>query len=179
MRNDIPEAKLVDGATGKVPEGDGWFIVSAMQAAGMATERFGTAAAFEGAQRFEEFGINVRVLQPGQSSSLYHRENAQEAFLVISGTALAIVEDHEREMGPGDFLHLPAGTAHTLVGAGDGPAVVVMCGTRKTPPEYVFPVSEVAARHNASAAKETTDPREAYAGMTPPQFGPVDIPWPG
>lgn len=178
MHGKVPEATLVDGSTGRVPEGAGWFVVNAAQAAGMRTERFGAAAGFEGAQRFAEFGINVRVLAPGQPASLYHRENAQEAYLVVSGQALAIVEDEERPMGPGDLLHLPAGTAHVLVGAGDGPAIVVMCGTRKTPPEYVFPVSEVAARHDASVAEETDDPRVAYAGMTPPQFGPVDIPWP-
>jgi uncharacterized cupin superfamily protein len=178
LNEKIPEATLVDGATGRVPEGGGWFVVNAAEAAGMSTERFGAAAGFEGAQRFAEFGINVRVLAPGQPASLYHRENAQEAYLVVSGSAVAIVEEQERTLGPGDLLHLPAGTAHVLVGGGDGPAIVVMCGTRKTPPEYVFPVSAAAARHDASVAEETDDPRVAYAGMTPPAFGPVDIPWP-
>ena len=178
MADPIPEATLVAGATGRVPEGAGWFVVNAAEAAGMTTERFGSAAAFEGAQRFAEFGINVRVLAPGQPASLYHRENAQEAYLVVAGEALAIVEEQERPMGPGDLLHLPAGTAHVLVGAGDGPAIVVMCGTRKTPPEYVFPVSAAAGRFDASVAEETSDPRVAYAGIAPPQFGPVDVPWP-
>jgi uncharacterized cupin superfamily protein len=178
MPQKVPEATLIDGSTGRVPEGAGWFVVNAAQAAGMRTERFGAAAAFEGAERFPEFGINVRVLEPGQPASLYHRENAQEAYLVVSGTALAIVEDQERPMGPGDLLHLPAGTAHVLVGAGDGPAIVVMCGTRRTPPEYVFEVSDVAARHGACAPQQTSDPRVAYAGSAPPQFGPVDVPWP-
>jgi len=65
MADPIPEATLVAGATGRVPEGAGWFVVNAAEAAGMTTERFGAAAAFEGAQRFAEFGINVRVLASG------------------------------------------------------------------------------------------------------------------
>ena len=79
---------------------------------------------FEGAQRFEEFGINVRVLQPGQSSSLYHRENAQEAFLVISGSA--VMAGHE-EMLPGTVHYTDAGTPYGPFTAGpDGLVLMVI-----------------------------------------------------
>jgi uncharacterized cupin superfamily protein len=35
--------------------------------------------------RFEEFGFNLRVLEPGQFNARYHRENAQEAFFRRAG----------------------------------------------------------------------------------------------
>ena len=38
-------------------------------------------------------------------------------------------------------------------------------------------VSEVAAKHGASAAKETPNPDEAYADW-PGEFVPVRLPWP-
>jgi uncharacterized cupin superfamily protein len=60
---------------------------------------------------FPEFGINVRVLQPGQPAAMYHREGAQEAFLALSGECVVIVEEEERPMRKGDFLHLPPGVS--------------------------------------------------------------------
>ena len=118
-----PGSTLTDSPTGKTPEGDGWFIVNVAEAQGMQTESFGAGTRFENMQHpFPEFGINVRVLQPGQPNGLYHREDAQEAFLVLSGEVTAIVEDQERTMRKGDLLYVPPRTAHIIVGAGDGPA---------------------------------------------------------
>ena len=65
---------------------------SAGHAQGRHTERFGDGCRFEGSARFGELGMNVRVLRPGQPASLYHRESAEEAFLVIDGECVAIVE---------------------------------------------------------------------------------------
>jgi len=87
----VPEAPLSDSAAGRAAESDGWFVVNVADAAGMHTDRFGDACRFEvAAARFPEFGINVRVLQPGQPNCLYHRESSQEAFLVLSGECIAV-----------------------------------------------------------------------------------------
>jgi mannose-6-phosphate isomerase-like protein (cupin superfamily) len=137
MLDKVPEAPLRAADAGLAPEGDGWFIVNVAEARGLEFDRFGPAALFEGASRFPEFGINVQVLQPGEPSGLYHRENAQEAFLVLSGECIAIVEDEERPMRKGDFLHSPAGCNHIIVGAGDGPSAVLMAGTRKGDDEEI------------------------------------------
>ena len=56
---------------------------------------------------------------------MYHRENDQEDFLVLAGEALAIVEGEERPLRRWDLVHCPAGTNHVIVGAGDGPCVVL------------------------------------------------------
>ena len=78
---------------------------------------------------------------------------------------------------PWDYFHCPPGTRHVLVGAGDGPCVVLMIGARRQQEAFGYPVSEVAARHGASVSKETSDPDEAYAGR-PDEFEPVRLPWP-
>jgi uncharacterized cupin superfamily protein len=73
-----------------------------------------------------------------------------------------LVEDEERRLQPWDFFNAPPWTAHAFVGAGEGPCVIVMVGSRSGP-EVRYPVSELAARHGASVAEETSDWRQAYA----------------
>ena len=43
---------------------------------------------------------------------IYHRENAQEGFLVVAGECLLIVEGQERQLKAWDFFHCPGGTEH-------------------------------------------------------------------
>ena len=176
MLTKTEEAPLRQAEAGIVPAGDGWFIVNIADAQGMRTDRFGDACRFEGGKEFPEFGMNVRVLQPGQPNCLYHRESAQEAFFVLSGECVAIVEDQERPMRAGDFLYAPGGTAHVIVGSGAGPCAVLMVGTRRADEELLYPVSEVAARHGASVERATADASVAYAGMDPPAPVKVTLP---
>jgi len=102
------------------------------------------------------------VLSPGQPACLYHRETAQEDFLVLFGEALLLVEGEERPLKQWDFVHCPPGTDHVFVGAGEAPCAILAVGARAHQ-DLVYPVSELAARHGASAERETPDPKEAYA----------------
>jgi hypothetical protein len=54
---------------------------------------------------------------------------------------------------------------HIFVGAGDAPCGIVMAGRRRDreSEEILYPVNEVAAKHDASVLEETRDPKEAYA----------------
>jgi uncharacterized cupin superfamily protein len=158
----VAEAPLIDGEAGLVPDGEGWFIVNAAEAQGLHTDNFGEGVRFEGAAGFPDLGINVRSLQPGQPNAVYHRENASEAFVVLSGECIAVVEDEERPLRKGDFLYTPAGTAHVVVGAGSGPSTVLMAGSRSPELSVTFPVSEAAAKYGASVERETDDMAEAY-----------------
>ena len=96
---------------------------------------------------------------------------------MLSGECTLIVEEQERTLRQWDYFHCPAETRHIIVGGGDGPCVVFMVGA---PPEVEtlhYPVSEVAAKYGASAAKATDAPDEAYADW-PGDYVPVRLPWP-
>ena len=106
---------------------------------------------------------------PGQPVALYHREDHQEGFLVLSGECLLIVEGEERVLKQWDYVHCPAGVAHIVVGAGDGPAFLVAVGGRVGPASLLYPVDPVASKHGAGVERETTAPAEAYAPFPKPE----------
>ena len=163
----MPEAPLRETKYGLVADVDGWFVVNAREARWRERERLGRWCDFEGKRPFRQLGFNVSVLQPGESIGLYHRENHQEAFLVLSGACVLLVEGEERRLRAWDFFHGPAGTNHIIVGAGDGPSVVVAVGARGGRKGLVYPVSDLAARHGISVSEETTKPAEADADLPP------------
>jgi uncharacterized cupin superfamily protein len=173
----VPEAELAQTPEGRVPEGDGWFVVNIAAARGMQSGKFGLATRFEGEEAPFAFGINVRLLQPGQPNCHYHRESNPEAFLVLDGECIAIVEDQERPMRKGDFFYAPPGTAHVIVGAGEGPCAVLMVGMRDEAEQIEYPVSEAAARYGASVREQTDDPAVAYAGLDRPRPARFPLPW--
>ncbi|HKG35059.1 MAG TPA: cupin domain-containing protein [Solirubrobacterales bacterium] len=175
----IEEARLRREEGGLVPDGPGWFVLNVADARGSESESFGASVRFmgEGDARFPEFAINVRVLQPGQPNSLYHRESNQEAFLVLSGECLLIVEGEERALRKGDFVHFPPGAAHVALGAGERPSSILMVGTVDPDEEILYPRDEAAVRHGAAASEETPDPAVAYAGHPKPVPGSIGLPW--
>jgi uncharacterized cupin superfamily protein len=176
----IPEARIEPTPAGPVPTGEGWFVLNLRGARGFAAQGHGVFCPFEAADaRFEHFGINVHVLQPGERSALYHAESAQEGFLVLAGECVAIVEEQERRLAQWDYLHCPPGTAHALVGAGDGPCAILMVGARSPDSTIHYPVSEAAARRGLSAPTPSDSAREAYAraGWVR-ESRPVPMTWP-
>jgi uncharacterized cupin superfamily protein len=151
---------------GLMPDGEGWFVVNARSIRWRDTGPLGFYCDFEGKRRFPQFGINLNVLAPGQPMSMYHREAGQEGFLVLSGECLLIVEGEERGLKAWDFFHCPPQTEHVIVGAGDGPAVVLAVGARgRIRKGFVYPVDTTARRYGAGVETETTKPAEAYAGF--------------
>ena len=97
----------------------GWFVTNVRDARWVRSDKFGAAALFDVQDaRFEELGINIRVLEPGQPASLYHAESAQEDFLVLRGECVLVVEGEERRLRAWDFVHCPPLTKHVFVGAG-------------------------------------------------------------
>ena len=162
----MAEARLEQTEHGLVPEGDGWFVLNARDARWYDAEGRGAVCTFEGEPRFPQLGINVCVLEPGESMGMYHWEADQEDFLVLAGEALLVVEGEERPLRRWDFVHCPAGTKHIIVGAGEDPALVLAVGARdrSTGPEWGgYTVDETALRHGAGVEHETTDPKRAYA----------------
>jgi uncharacterized cupin superfamily protein len=161
----VPEAPLVRTGPGLVPNGDGWFVLNVRDARWQEGD-FGAFTRFEGETRFPQLGINIGVLEPGQPACLYHGENEQEDFLVLSGECLLLIEGGERPLKAWDFVHCPAWTEHVFVGAGSGPCAILAVGSR-TGGDVVYPASALARRHRAGVETETTEPKEAYAGFRP------------
>lgn len=171
------EATLERTENGTTVKADGWFALHATEAAWRSNERFGVLCSFEGEARYPQLGINLRVLQPGQPASLYHQETCQEDFYVVAGECILLVEEQERRLRAGHFVHCPAGTRHAFIGAGDGPCAILMVGARSGDKKLLYPVSEAAARHRASVESETSEPRQAY-GKTPVYDVPAEPVWP-
>jgi uncharacterized cupin superfamily protein len=166
----VAEARLEDSGSGLAPAEDGWFVVNVRDAEWWTSETFGSGCGFESREHpFPDFGINLSVLEPDESNCLYHSENQQEAFLVLSGECRLLVDGEERPLRAWDFLHCPAGTQHVFVGAGDGPCVILMAGARSKDEKLLYPVSELARRYGASAEEETSDPKQAYAKFKRPE----------
>ena len=174
------EARLEQVESGLAPVTAGWFVVNAGDAAWMNNDATEAVAIFEsdefvlrGRPDLGEYvkpgaGFALRVLRPGRPSGMYHAESVQEDFLVVMGECIAIVEDQERYLRTWDFVHCPPGAAHTFVGAGDGPCVLVCAGNRDLDDETfwrLYKRSEVAARYGASVERETSSSAEANAAF--------------
>jgi uncharacterized cupin superfamily protein len=170
----VPEAKLERTGHGLVPEGDGWYVLNLCDAEWRHAPGRGAVCVvaddFEGWRRPNQLGVNPFVLEPGEPLSMYHREADQEAFLVVSGEALLIVEGVERQLRAWDFVHCPPNTRHVVVGAGTGPCLVIAIGSREhseEPGSLVFPADDAARRHRAGVDEDTTDGDVAYAHLPP------------
>lgn len=189
----VEEARLEDVGSGLAPVSAGWFVVNAGGAAWLRNDDFGGRCVFESSPRvladraeaepqmFADTGFTLAVLEPGKPSGMFHAESAQEDFLVLAGTCVLLIEDEERELHAWDFVHCPAGTRHSFVGAGDGPCVIFMTGARREGKTIVYPVAEHALARGAGVETETHEPREAYAAFAhwrrdrPDAWG--ELPW--
>lgn len=167
-----PEAALEKTDAGLAPAGGGWFVLNAREARWRHREGRGDSLPFTGWTDFEcetyfpQLGIALYVLGPGEPIGMYHWETDQEDFLVLSGEALLIIEGEERPLRQWDFVHCPPETRHMIVGAGDGPCVVLAIGAREhmaSGPWGAYTADEVALRHGAGVEQETSDAEVAYA----------------
>jgi uncharacterized cupin superfamily protein len=177
----VPEAPLEETDEGLILGGDGWFVLNARDAAWRHRPGMARWPRFEGTTpRFPQLGVSLRVMEPGEPMTRYHWETDQEDFLVLSGEGLAIVEGEERPLRQWDFLHCPPGTRHAIVGAGEGPCVVLAIGSRgrhthRTASGEIegrddwgaYTVDEAALRHGAGVEEETTDAAVAYSAFPP------------
>jgi uncharacterized cupin superfamily protein len=155
----MTEARIVDSEDGgRGPETDGWFVLNAKDSRWLDGD-LGRYTNFEGKDvSFPQLGINLNIMNPGESMTMYHRENTQEDFLVLCGECVLVVEGEARPLKRWDLFHCPAGTNHAIVGAGDGPCLVLAV------------VDPVAQQYRTGVDVETSTPAEAYK---PYSFGPA------
>ena len=192
----VEEARLEAVDSGLAPVTAGWFVVNARDAAWLNNDHTGGVCIFEsddfvlrGRPDLDEYvkpaaGFTLRVLKPGRPAGMYHAESVQEDFLVVMGECVLIIEDEERRLRAWDFVHCPPGTAHTFVGAGDGPCVIVATGNRSEDHERVYLRSELALRYGAGPETETSSSDEANAPFSggwhierPERW--TELPWAG
>ena len=159
----VPEAPFRETKHGLVADVEGWFVLNARDSRWRDYGPMGFNCNFEGKKRFPQLGINLNVLPRGASLGLYHRENHQEDFLVLSGRCVLVAEGEKRPLKAWDFVHCPGGTAHMIVGDGDEPAVVLAVGARGGRTGLRYLVDPVARELGVSVETETTKPAEAYA----------------
>ena len=162
----VAEAPLDRTETGLTPAGEGWFVLNAREARWRRADGIGARLSFEGETEFPQVGVSLYALEPGERMGMYHWEADQEDFLVLSGQALLIIEGEERPLRRWDFVHCPAGTRHTILGAGDGPCLVLATGAREHQSGAGwggYPVDVAALRHGAGVERETTEADQAYA----------------
>jgi uncharacterized cupin superfamily protein len=160
-----------------IEERDGWFVVNVKDSRWAGNPAFGRRCVLEQRGRFPQTGVGIQVLEPGKPNCRYHREEAQEDFLVLTGECLLLVNGEERRLKAWDFVHCPPGVSHVFVGAGDGPCAVLMIGHRPAKEQLWYPESELARRHGAEAPEPTPEPRVAYSDV--PRWEEIDPPpWP-
>ena len=145
-----------------------WFIRNVRDMRWQENELGASAEFDKHTDRFEEFGINLTALQPGQAMTMYHRESYQEGFLVLRGECLLIVEGQEVPLQQWDYFHCPKDVAHAIVGAGEGLSLVLAVGNRLGPDVIEYPRDETALKHEAGVEETTPHPKEAYARFTRP-----------
>ena len=139
------------------------FIVNVADAPAYRHPAAGAVVMFEQLnQPFPEVGINIRILQAGQSNAYHHSENQQEDFLVLGGRCTLILDGTEHELHAWDFVHCPAGTRHAFVGAGDGPCWILMIGARRPDEQIEYPV----ARRLPSTALPSLSPPQIPTSRT-------------
>jgi len=167
----IPEAPLEETGHGRVPAGPGWFVLNAKDSLWRARSRR-QGISFTGPDEWEAdnfspmLGVNLFRVEPGEPNSMYHWETEAEAFFIISGEALLIVEGQERALKQWDFAFCPPKTGHVIVGAGDGPCVGLAMSSRENQqfgPYGEYTENTVAARYGASPPETTQDGSLAYS----------------
>lgn len=145
-----------------------WFVVNATEKPWEAAPGWGRFVTFDSRDApFPDYGINIHVLEPGERSTMYHGEAAQEGFLVLSGSPTLIVEGEERVLKAWDYVHCPAWTRHAFANASGEPCAILMTGARGATeePDCVYAVEPLAQKHGAGVAEETSDGDVAYAEM--------------
>ncbi len=158
----VPEAPLEQTEHGLVCTGPGWFVVNVEDVRWRSWPGLGLSTNLGGETLFEQIGIGISVLGPGEPMSMYHWETEQEGFLVLAGSGTLVIDGEGRPLRQWDFVHCPPRTAHVIVG---GPCAVLGIGSREDDSEdwgeYV--ADPVAVRLGAAPTETTTEFETAYA----------------
>ena len=167
VSRDGPEAPRAQTEHGLVTTGEGWFVLNAREAGWLHAEGRSAICEPEGDSTSSRSGST----SPSSAGSPH-------GHVPLGGRSGGLPRPRRRgaprRRGGGeaarqwDFVHCPPETKHVVVGAGDGPCVLLAVGGRAhaTTGWGGCSVDETARRHGASVEHETSDAREAYAGLS-------------
>jgi uncharacterized cupin superfamily protein len=162
----VEESPPLETEDGLAPQAPGWYVVNAREVRWVGQDGMWRGPWLEAESApWLSLAFNVTVLDPGEPGGRYHGESNQEGFLVVAGECLLVVEGQERRLRQWDFFHCPPWTEHVLIGAGDGPAVVIAVSTRDPDQSVRYVANDIAGRHGASPRRDTSDASEAYADV--------------
>jgi uncharacterized cupin superfamily protein len=90
-----------------------------------------------------ETSMYIYDLAPGQASSPYHYEYAEEWLLVVEGTVSVRTPDGEHTLSRGDLVRFPPGSAgaHKVMNRTDAPARTLLFSSARVPAVSVYPDS--------------------------------------
>jgi uncharacterized cupin superfamily protein len=151
---------------GLVCKGDGWFLVNARDVRWRESKGRGVSSNLGGDTLFDQLGVGITVVGPGEPTTMYHWESNEEDFIVLRGGGVAVLDGQELPLRQWDVVHCPPRTAHTFVGGPDG-LVLFGVGAREHADEGAYVADPVAARLGAAPERDTDDTGEAYK-----RFGP-------
>ncbi len=149
-------------------ESDGWQVINIRDARWYDSDEFGKVCSFEDPKNpFPQTGVRINLLEPGKPNCRYHREGAQEDFLVLSGCCRLLINGQEKQLKAWDYVHCPPGVSHVFVGDGDKPCAILMIGHRPETHKLYYPENELARKYGAASPEPTDNPHVAYADVTP------------
>lgn len=81
---------------------------------------------------FDDMGVHLVHLRPGDYSSEHHFHEEDEEFVyILAGSGIALIGDEELEVGPGDFMGFPKGSPpHHMHNRSEEDVVYLVGGTR-------------------------------------------------
>ena len=77
----------------------------------------------------ERVGVSIARLRPGKESFAYHVHHREEEWIyIVAGRGIVELDERRFEIGAGDFVAFPTGTAHHLSNASDEEDLVYLMG---------------------------------------------------
>jgi quercetin dioxygenase-like cupin family protein len=70
------------------------------------------------------------IYEPGGTHVPHEHDDTEQAYIVISGTARAIVGEETLDLAAGDVVYIPPNTNHEVVATGDEPYEVMLIGVK-------------------------------------------------
>jgi hypothetical protein len=174
----VNEASSEETPYGRYITSDGWFVLNIADALAVRNdEKGGATYPLEPRESpFRDVGIRVPSSRRANRTRSTTPKACRKGFSCSRASARSSWRRTNGRCGSGTTSTVQPVRASVIVGAGDGPCSILMLGARPDV-EVRYPVSEVAAKYDASAVKDTDDADEAYADW-PGEYVPVRLSWP-